>query len=164
VVLCYVGLGSNVGDRAGMVARAAACLVADGDIILRRLSSFYVTAPWGVEAQADFVNAAAALETHLSARDLLVRAKGIEAGLGRRPGLRWGPREIDIDILLYGDEVVKDGDLVIPHPHLCERSFVLVPLREVAPDLVHPETGIRVSAYLETLEKGGGPTWTNPAT
>jgi len=164
LVLCYVGLGSNVGDRVGVLARAAACLAARGDIVLRRMSGFYVTRPWGIEDQADFVNAAAEIETHLSARELLERAKEIERSLGRRPGPRWGPREIDIDILLYGDEVVKDGDLVIPHPHLCERLFVLVPLREVAPDLVHPETGIRVSAYLETLEKGGGPTWTNPAT
>jgi 2-amino-4-hydroxy-6-hydroxymethyldihydropteridine diphosphokinase len=163
LVLCYLGLGSNVGDRAGMIARATACLVAGGDIVLRRLSSLYFTKPWGNVEQAGFVNAAAEVETYLSARELLERAKGIEAGLGRRAGPRWGPREVDIDILLYGREVVEEDDLVIPHPYLCKRAFVLIPLAEIAPDLVHPGTGVKVSAYIETLEKGGGPSWTNPA-
>ena len=163
MVLCYLGLGSNMADRAGMIARAAACLVSGGDIVLRRLSGFYLTRPWGLSEQDDFVNAAAEVETHLGPRDLLARAKAIETSLGRHVGPRWGPREIDIDILLYGDEVLKDDDLVIPHPHLCERAFVLVPLVEIAPDLVHPETGVKVAAYIETAAEGGGPSWINPA-
>jgi 2-amino-4-hydroxy-6-hydroxymethyldihydropteridine diphosphokinase len=163
LVLCYLGLGSNVADRAGMIARAAACLVSRGDIVLRRLSSLYLTRPWGRPEQDDFLNAVAEVETHLAPRELLARAKGIEESLGRRPGPRWGPREIDIDILLYGNEVLKEDDLVIPHPYLCERAFVLVPLAEIAPDLVHPETGVKVSAFMDTVEKGGGSSWTNPA-
>jgi 2-amino-4-hydroxy-6-hydroxymethyldihydropteridine diphosphokinase len=146
-----------------MIARAAACLVAGGDIVLRRLSSLYVTKPWGRTDQGDFVNAVAEVETHLGPRELLSRVKAIEDRLGRRPGPRWGPREIDIDILLYGNEVVKEDDLVIPHPCLCERAFVLVPLAELAPDLVHPETGVRVSTFVETAVKSGGSSWINPA-
>jgi 2-amino-4-hydroxy-6-hydroxymethyldihydropteridine diphosphokinase len=147
----------------GMIARAMTCLVSQGDIILRKMSSLYRTKPWGCLDQDEFLNAAAEVETHLSPQDLLATAKRIEEGLGRRLGTRWGPREIDIDILLYGDEVLKEDDLTIPHPYMCERAFVLVPLVEIAPDLVHPETGIRVSAYFETMEKGGGSSWTNPA-
>jgi 2-amino-4-hydroxy-6-hydroxymethyldihydropteridine diphosphokinase len=162
LVLCYLGLGSNVGDRAGSIGRATACLAAGGDIVLRRVSGLYVTKPWGRLGQPDFVNAAAEVETHGSPRDLLAAAKAVERGLGRVDRGKWGPREIDIDILFYGNEVLEDGDLVIPHPMLCERAFVLVPLLEIAPDLVHPRTGIRVEAYLREIEKGGHPSWTGP--
>jgi len=162
-VICYLGLGSNMADRAGMIARAAACLVSRGDIVLRRLSSLYLTSPWGRLDQGDFVNAVAEVETHLDPRELLRRAKGIEQDLGRRPGPRWGPRAIDIDILLYGNEVVREDDLVIPHPYLCKRAFVLVPLAEIAPDLIHPETGVKVSSFMETVGRSGGSSWTNPA-
>ncbi|MFH1220103.1 MAG: 2-amino-4-hydroxy-6-hydroxymethyldihydropteridine diphosphokinase [Candidatus Eisenbacteria bacterium] len=164
MVLCYIGLGSNIGDRAGKIAQAAACLVAGGDVVLRKLSSFYATRPWGYLEQDDFVNAAAEIETHLGAADLLAAAKRIELGLGRAPRIKWGPREIDIDILFYGDEILSEGDLTIPHPLVCERAFVLAPLVEIAPDLVDPRTGIKVSAYLEQIEKGGDPSWTSPAT
>jgi 2-amino-4-hydroxy-6-hydroxymethyldihydropteridine diphosphokinase len=162
LVLCYLGLGSNVGDRAGWIGRATACLAAGGDIVLKKVSGLYVTKPWGRLDQADFLNAVAEVETHGSPRDLLTAAKAVERGLGRVHRDKWGPREIDIDILLYGNKVVEDGDLVIPHPMLCERAFVLVPLLEIAPDLVHPRTGIRVEAYLREIEKGGHPSWTGP--
>jgi len=162
LVLCYLGLGSNVNDRPGMIARAAVCLASRGDIVIRKLSHLYLTRPWGETDQEDFVNAAMEVETHLSPAELLEAAKAVERGLGRRPGRRWGPREIDIDILFYGEEVVKRTDLTIPHPRMCERAFVLAPLAEIAPDLVHPETGVRMTAYLAEIEKGGDRWSTSP--
>lgn len=162
MVLCYLGLGSNVNDRPGMIARATVCLASRGDIVIRKLSRFYLTRPWGEQDQEDFVNAAAEVETHLSPLGLLEAAKAVERGLGRRPTYKWGPREIDIDILFYGAEVVKREDLRIPHPRLRERAFVLVPLAEIAPDLVDPETGVSMAAYLEEIEKGGDTRWTSP--
>jgi 2-amino-4-hydroxy-6-hydroxymethyldihydropteridine diphosphokinase len=142
-----------------MIARAAACLAWRGDVVLRKMSRLYLTKPWGGEVQGDFLNAAAEVETHLGPRELLAAAKNVEIGLGRRPGGKWGPREIDIDILLYGDQVVQADGLRIPHPLLCRRGFVLAPLAEIAPGLVHPETGVKVAAYLEALEKGGDVSW-----
>lgn len=162
MVLCYLGLGSNLGDRAGLIGRATACLAAGGDVVLRKVSGFHVTKPWGRLDQPDFVNAVAEVETHGGPRDLLDATQAVERALGRIDRGKWGPREIDIDILLFGDEVVEDGDLLIPHPMLCERAFVLVPLLEIAPDLVHPKTGIRIAAYLREIEKGGHQSWTGP--
>jgi 2-amino-4-hydroxy-6-hydroxymethyldihydropteridine diphosphokinase len=163
LVLCYLGLGSNVADRAGAIARAAACLASEGDIVLRKMSSLYRTKPWGNPDQEDFLNAAAEVETHLLPLELLSRVKKIETGLGRRPGVKWGPREIDIDILFYGGEVLRVGGLTVPHPGVCERAFVLAPLLEIAPDLAHPETGRKIAAYFEQVEKGGDRSWMNPA-
>jgi 2-amino-4-hydroxy-6-hydroxymethyldihydropteridine diphosphokinase len=128
------------------------------------MSGFYVTKPWGRQDQNDFVNAAAEVETHLSAAGLLGAAKKVERGLGRLDRGKWGPREIDIDILLYGNQIIEEEGLVIPHPHMCERAFVLVPLVEIAPDLVHPGTGVKVKAHLQEMQKGGDPTWISPAT
>lgn len=162
MVLCYLGLGSNVSDRAGMIARAAACLAWRGDVVLRKMSGLYLTKPWGSQSQEDFLNAAAEIETHLKPHDLLAAAKTVESGLGRKPRGKWGPREIDIDILFYGDQVLRLEDLQVPHPLIRERGFVLAPLAEIAPDLVHPETGVKVSTYLIALEKGGGASWTSP--
>lgn len=160
--LCYLSLGSNIGDRPASIARAIACLCCEGDVVLRRLSSLYLTEPWGYEDQEDFLNAAAEIETHLAPRDLLSRAKGIEHEMGRILRPRWGPREVDIDILFYGNMVVEEDDLRIPHPYLCQRGFVLTPLAEIAPDLVHPETGLKVSAHLDMIRKAGECTWSSP--
>ncbi|MFZ1947978.1 MAG: 2-amino-4-hydroxy-6-hydroxymethyldihydropteridine diphosphokinase [bacterium] len=162
-------MGSNVGDRAGMIARAAACLVSEGAVVLRKMSGLYVTAPWGLADQAEFLNAAVEAETHLSPAELLAAAKRIERCLGRVERARWGPREIDIDILFYGGQVVRQEGLTIPHPLVRERVFVLGPLAEIAPGLVDPETGVEVGAYLEAAylsesEKGGQTRWTSPTT
>ena len=161
MVRCYLGLGSNVSDRIGMIARAVACLVSRGDVVVRRLSSMYETKPWGEEDQRDFVNAVAEVDTHLSPKELLTRVKCIEKDMGRSPSSRWGPRLIDIDILLYGKELVTEQDLKIPHPFVCERGFVLAPLVEIAPDLVHPVTGRSVRGYLEDIEESGEVSWRN---
>ena len=155
MVRCYLGLGSNVADRVGMLARALACLGAQGDMVVGRRSSMYACGPWGFEDQEEFVNAVCEVDTHLSPGDLLARLKALEEGLGRKPSFRWGPREIDLDILFYGESVVAERFLTIPHPLICERMFVLAPLAEIAPDLVHPQTGLKIKQHLNEMESRG---------
>ncbi len=137
----------------------ARLIAAGGDVEVTRLSSLYVTRAWGLEEQPDFVNAVAEVETGLNPRELLARAKSVEEEMGRRQRVRWGPREIDIDVLLYGEEVIKEDGLEIPHPGMDERAFVLVPLLELAPDLVHPATGVGFAESLEKLERCGEVSW-----
>ena len=128
----YIGIGSNMDDPVRQVRKAIDALGALGTVAL--VSSLYRTAPWGKTDQAEFVNAAVALDTELRPRPLLHALKWLERELGRdEQSERWGPRKIDFDILAYGDEKVDDGDLVIPHPRLHERAFALVPLAQIAP-------------------------------
>lgn len=127
------GFGGNLGDPAAAIEAALKRLDAAGVRITRR-SAFYRTAPWGVTEQPDFVNLCAAAETALAPRALLDLIQAIERDLGREHRERWGARLIDIDILAYGEEAVDEPGLAIPHPHLTERAFVLVPLAEIAPD------------------------------
>lgn len=133
----YLSLGSNVGDRAAQLARAVAALPAAGIRVLRQ-SSLYLTEPVGEIDQRPFLNCAVAAETGLMPLVLLRRLQRIEWSLGRRRRVAGGPRLIDIDILFYGASVIATRDLVIPHPRLAERRFVLVPLTEIAPELPHP--------------------------
>ena len=136
MTLAYVGLGSNLGDRAVLIARAAEQIGA------ARLSSVRETEPWGYENQPRFLNAVAEIETELSPRRLLDHLFDVERRLGReRVGPRWGPRTIDLDLLLYGDQVVDEPGLVVPHPHLHERRFVLEPLAELVPSREIPGLG-----------------------
>ncbi len=128
-IIAYVGIGSNVGNAEGNVRRAIRALGEAGHV--RRVSALRRTPPWGRAAQAPFVNAAVEIETLLSPRTLLETLQRIERRLGRRTSYRWGPRVIDLDILLYGAMRVDEPGLVIPHPRLFERSFVLEPLSEV---------------------------------
>lgn len=132
-----------------------------------RVSSLYETDPVGVTDQPPFLNACCTGRTWLAPRELLARLKAIEAEAGRRPGgPRWGPRPLDLDILLYGDRIVQEPDLVIPHPRLAERAFALVPLAEIAPEWPVPGTGATVAELaarvaaegLRRLEPGDG-TW-----
>lgn len=142
----YIGIGANLGEREETVRRAAALVGA------RRLSTLRETEPWGLVDQPLFVNAVAELETELDARSLLERLLGAERELGRvRTRVRWGPRRIDLDLLVYGGEVIDEPDLTVPHPRLHERRFVLEPLAELEPDLVIPGRG-RVSALLAELQ------------
>ena len=134
-VTAYLGLGSNLDDPAAQVGRAIEALAALPDSRLVAVSSFYRNPPMGPQDQPDYVNAVVALETALAARDLLAAMQAIERAQGRdRSGPRWGPRTIDLDLLVYGDQVIDEHHLRVPHPGIAERAFVLVPLAEVAPD------------------------------
>jgi 2-amino-4-hydroxy-6-hydroxymethyldihydropteridine diphosphokinase len=125
----YLGLGSNLGDRAAQLEEAIRRLGELGTVSAR--STIMETAPWGYADQPDFLNMAVALDTALSPRELLDGVKRIEREMGRAPTVRNGPRVIDIDILLYGDRRVDEPDLVIPHPRMAERDFVMKPLEEL---------------------------------
>jgi 2-amino-4-hydroxy-6-hydroxymethyldihydropteridine diphosphokinase len=129
VTLAYVGLGANLGDRQGAIRRAAELIGA------QRLSTIRETEPWGVAEQPRFLNAVAELDTGLAPQALLARLLEVERELGRvRDGERWGPRTIDLDLLLYGTRTIEERGLTVPHPHLHERLFVLEPLAELAPE------------------------------
>jgi 2-amino-4-hydroxy-6-hydroxymethyldihydropteridine diphosphokinase len=146
--LAYVGLGSNLGDREATIRRAAALIGAT------RLSSVIETEPWGFEDQPPFLNAAAEVETQRSARGFLEQRHAVERHLGReRTGPRWGPRTIDLDLLLFGDERISEPGLQVPHPLLHERRFVLEPLAALAPGLEIPGNGT-VSEALAGLQSG----------
>jgi GTP cyclohydrolase-4 len=145
----YLGLGSNLGDRKHNLAQALELM--SKHLVVEQVSSIYETEPVGYKDQPLFLNAACRISTGLNPEKLLRLAKKIEAKLGRTPGFPNAPRPIDIDILFYGDEVFNDKELTIPHPHLAERAFVLVPLAEIAPDLVHPENRKPVKKLLVDL-------------
>jgi 2-amino-4-hydroxy-6-hydroxymethyldihydropteridine diphosphokinase len=130
-----LALGSNVGDKAANLARAIAELTAGRDIRVVRRSRDYRTPPWGKTDQDWFLNACIAVETSLTPHALLDRCREVERVMGRVRAERWGPRIIDVDILVFGDVTSADAGLTIPHPRIAERAFVLVPLAEIAPDL-----------------------------
>lgn len=151
----YIAFGTNLGDRSTNLM-AAQTLLAQAGIKLRGASKVYETAPWGVTDQPYFLNQVLAVDTNLSSQDLLKLFKEIEYRLGRRAGgVRYGPRPIDLDILLYDDLILDTPDLVIPHPRLAERAFVLVPLADLAPDLVHPVLHKTIRELLAGLDTGG---------
>jgi 2-amino-4-hydroxy-6-hydroxymethyldihydropteridine diphosphokinase len=137
----YVGLGANLGDREGNLLRAVALLGAEPGIEVTAVSTFRETEPVGYLDQPRFLNGAAAVETDLSPRELLGRLLAVEQALGRGLGRgpRWGPRTIDLDLLLYGQETVDEPGLTVPHPRLTERSFALEPLLELDSDLHLPD-------------------------
>ncbi len=138
----YVGLGANLGDRAAMLRAALEQLAAEPEISLVAVSGFRETDPVGITDQPRFLNAAACVETELPARELLDRLLAVEGRLGRtRAGPRFGPRTIDLDLLLYGDEEIVETGLHVPHPRLHERLFALEPLAELDPELVVPGRG-----------------------
>jgi 2-amino-4-hydroxy-6-hydroxymethyldihydropteridine diphosphokinase len=143
----YLALGSNLGNRQENLKKAIAALGERVKII--RVSRVYETAPMGLTEQPDFLNLVVEIETDLPARELLQEAKAIEQILGRQEGPRWGPRVIDIDILLLGEENISEPGLKIPHPRMTERAFVMVPLAELAPELaIGRETAIAIAARL----------------
>jgi 2-amino-4-hydroxy-6-hydroxymethyldihydropteridine diphosphokinase len=138
----YVGVGTNLGDRAAMLRAAVEQLRAEPSVEVVAVSSIRETDPVGIVEQPRFLNAAVAIETELSARELLVRLLGIERRLGRtRAGPRFGPRTIDLDLLVYGDARIDEPGLEVPHPRLHERLFALEPLVDLDPDLVVPGHG-----------------------
>lgn len=147
----FIGLGSNLGDREATI-RAALEAIADlPQTDLVRVSSLYDTEPVGEIEQPNFLNAAALVDTELDARQLLWNLKLVEKRLGRVRTQPWGPRTIDLDLLLFGDQIIEDADLRVPHPEIIRRSFVLVPLVELEPRLVHPGTGETMASHLNRL-------------
>ncbi len=150
--LVYIGFGSNIGDRLEHIQDAIHALAETEGITLQKISSVYQTDPVGYETQAQFLNGVAAIQTHLPPLSLLRTLKDIEASVGRQHRIRWGPREIDLDILIYGDLCLQTEKLVIPHPEMHLRRFVLAPLAEIAPDFVHPVLKETVQILLERLE------------
>jgi 2-amino-4-hydroxy-6-hydroxymethyldihydropteridine diphosphokinase len=135
VTVCYLALGSNLGDRDAYLERARAELAARGARILRQ-STVHETEPFGVLEQPRFLNQVLEVEWPGTPRELLVTAKAVEAAVGRQATYRWGPREIDVDILLFDELTVDEEGLTIPHPGLAEREFVRAPLRELRPDIL----------------------------
>ena len=150
--LVYIGFGSNIGDRLAHIQNAIHALSKTEGITLQKISSIYQTDPVGYETQAQFLNGVAAIQTDLPPLSLLRTLKDIEALVGRQHRIRWGPREIDLDILIYGDLCLHTEKLVIPHPEMHLRRFVLVPLVEIAPALVHPILKESIQTLLERLE------------
>lgn len=150
--ICFLGIGSNMGDPEFNCREAAGRISGISGITVLRTSSLYRTEPVGMTDQPWFVNAAAEIRSYLPPGELLQALKGIEKAMGRENAVRWGPRIIDIDILLYGQEVIDEGDLVIPHPEFHKRRFALLPLNEIAPYAIHPAFGVSVQGLLERVE------------
>ncbi len=149
----YLALGSNLGDRRANLQAALQAL--PPAVLVRRASPVYETPPWGLTEQPAFLNMVVEAETGLPPLDLLVHLKRLETQLGRLPSVRYGPRSIDMDILFYDDLVLDSPGLTIPHPRLHERAFVLVPLADLAPDLVHPRLGQTVRDLLTAVDTSG---------
>jgi len=154
-VEAFIALGGNVGDVRTTFDRAIATLCDGASVRLTARSSDYRTPPWGVTDQPPFINAVIAVATTASPHALLARAQDCERALGRDRAREqhWGPRPIDLDLLAYDDLAVSDAALTLPHPHLFERAFVLVPLAEIAPDRVI--AGVRVSEALKRVDATG---------
>ena len=151
-IIAYIGLGSNMGDREAHIRTAVDLLAEAGRVV--SVSSLYETEPVGYGDQEDFLNAVAQVETALSAEDLLALCGSIENRLGRLRTIAWGPRTIDLDILLYGDAVLNTPSLTVPHPRMAERKFVLAPLAEIAPEVVHPLLRKTAGGLLRELKDG----------
>jgi 2-amino-4-hydroxy-6-hydroxymethyldihydropteridine diphosphokinase len=152
-VQVWLGMGSNLGDRAGHLDRGLERL--SERIQIAAVSPCYETEPWGVTDQPRFLNLACTGHTKLGPRELLTFVKEIERDMGRVERVRYGPRIIDIDILFYDALVLTDEDLIIPHPRLPERAFVLAPLADIAPEFVHPQSGMTIAELLSAVETDG---------
>ena len=154
--IAAVGLGGNLGDAAATLQEALRALDELPSTRLLRASRLYRTSAWGNTAQPDFVNAAALLETRLDARALLDGLLGIERHFGRErdSAVQWGPRILDLDLLLYGDALIDEPGLRVPHPYLHERAFALLPLAQIGPDLQVPGLGT-VAALLRSVDTQG---------
>jgi 2-amino-4-hydroxy-6-hydroxymethyldihydropteridine diphosphokinase len=149
--VAYIGIGSNLGDREFNCKQAIGLLRQKGTTVSKE-SSLYETKPWGVRDQPLFLNMAIEIETDLKPFELLRTLKDIEKEMGREETFLWGPRIIDLDILLYDNNIVDEQGLRIPHPHMQDREFVLRPLREIAGDVTHPLLLLSIEELLQKLK------------
>ncbi|MBL6966020.1 MAG: 2-amino-4-hydroxy-6-hydroxymethyldihydropteridine diphosphokinase [Anaerolineales bacterium] len=149
----YLALGTNLGDRVLNLQAARDALPPTVSLVAS--SPVYETPPWGVSDQPAFLNQVVHIETELSPLGLLDYLKDLEIRLGREPSIRYGPRQIDLDILFYGQQIISDENLTIPHARLHERAFVLVPLADLAPEFRHPRLGESVLEMLAKLDTTG---------
>jgi 2-amino-4-hydroxy-6-hydroxymethyldihydropteridine diphosphokinase len=150
--VAYIGIGSNLGNRQENCLRAIELLQKKG-IIVKKRSSLYETEPWGVKDQPLFLNMAIEAETKLNPEALLRILKDVEKEVGRKESLKWGPRIIDLDILLIDNIILNEDNLKIPHPLMHKRDFVLLPLCEIAPDIKHPLFKLSIGDLLQQLQK-----------
>jgi 2-amino-4-hydroxy-6-hydroxymethyldihydropteridine diphosphokinase len=150
MITVYIALGTNVGEREANLLQALRLLPESG-VLVRRVSSIYETEPVDYLDQEWFLNAVLEAQTELDALDLLSSLRLIEARMGSKKAFAKGPRKIDLDILLYGDETIDTPELQVPHPRMLERKFVLIPLAEIAPSLRHPSWGAGVASLLAAL-------------
>lgn len=158
--IAYLSVGSNMGDREQLLLKAIALLEENTEILIDHLSSIYETDPVGVTDQPLFLNLALKLKTGLSPQELLSKLQEVEMKLDRKRVQKWGPRTIDLDILLYNSVSIQTEVLTIPHPRMLERAFVLVPLSEIAPDDVYPDKTISLHQVLcEQRDKEGVRIW-----
>jgi len=159
LAIVYLCLGSNLGEREGNLAQALTLL--SQKVNLEKISSIYETEPVGYKEQPLFLNLVCQITTDLNPEELLHLAKDIETKMDRMPSFRNSPRLIDIDILFYGDKIVRTQNLTIPHPRLAKRAFVLIPLAELAPKLIHPELGKNIAELASNMKgRKGVQKWT----
>ena len=152
-IRAYVALGSNLGDRDAYLASGVRLLREAGGILVLAVSPVYETGPVGPEPQGRYLNAALEIATLHAPGPLLALLLDVEKRAGRTRGMdRWGPRTLDLDLLLYGDACIDEPGLTVPHPRMHERAFVLVPLRAIAPDARHPGLGVTIAALADGLE------------
>jgi 2-amino-4-hydroxy-6-hydroxymethyldihydropteridine diphosphokinase len=151
---CYIGLGSNLGDRASLLRQACESLTKVPQVTVLRGSSIFESEPWGYADQPAFLNAVVEIATALGPLELLLVLQSIEKRLGREKRFRWGPREIDLDLLLYADLRINRRGLTVPHPEMFERAFVLAPLAELAPWLTTRD-GVQIEEALHRLDPQG---------
>lgn len=155
VYRAFLGLGSNLGDRQGVLQKAVRAIGALPTTRLTAVSPVYDTEPFGRKDQPAFLNAVLETATGLAPDALMPELRRIERDLGRTEGERWGPRLIDLDVLLYDGLTRDEGDVIVPHPGLPDRKFVLVPLCDLDPDLVHPVSGMTMTELLRACRDGG---------